>query len=90
MIITLFHNAVNTLENFSSEFDIILPLFFAPKSFSLKKQLSTIQPFCSLLSLPFLRGTMQSVLPYVQEKMAGKSVKKCIVIPSRLVNLIVG
>lgn len=29
-------------------------------------------------------------LPEVQEKMAGKSVKKCIVIPSRLVNLIVG
>lgn len=29
-------------------------------------------------------------LPEVQEKMAGKSVKKCIVVPGRLVNLIVG
>ena len=29
-------------------------------------------------------------LPEVQEKMAGKTVKKCIVVPGRLVNLIVG
>ena len=29
-------------------------------------------------------------LPEVSEKMAGKSVKKCIVVPGRLVNLIVG
>ena len=29
-------------------------------------------------------------LPEVQEKTAGKSVKKCIVVPGRLVNLIVG
>ena len=37
MIITLFHNAVNTLKNFSSEFDIILALFFIPKSFFFEK-----------------------------------------------------
>ena len=29
-------------------------------------------------------------LPEVAEKIAGKSVKKCIVVPGRLVNLIVG
>ena len=29
-------------------------------------------------------------LPEVQEKMAGKTVKKCIIVPGRLVNLIVG
>ena len=29
-------------------------------------------------------------LPEVQEKTAGKTVKKCIVVPGRLVNLIVG
>ena len=29
-------------------------------------------------------------LPEVQEKLAGKTVKKCIVVPGRLVNLIIG
>ena len=29
-------------------------------------------------------------LPEVQEKLEGKTVKKCIVVPGRLVNLIIG
>ena len=89
VIIALFHNAVNTLKNFSSEFDTILALFFIPKSFFFEKATEHNSAFL-LTSLAHISARDNAVRSSLRAGKNGRQIrKKYIFVLSRLVNLIV-